>query len=96
MARRINHDLHSPTVLPVAAFSDTADLTKTVRAIDILTGGTLKVTDIEDNDVTYTFTNFNPAASGAYTLFPYRLELQIKRIWATGTSLTPSEVVCLH
>lgn len=95
--RRINHDLHSPTIYPVAAFSDTEDLPVTLRGIDILTSGTLKVTDIEGNTATYTFYNLHDGATPApTTVYPYRLNLQIKRIWSNGTSLSTSQIVPLH
>lgn len=97
MARRTNRDLHSPTVFPLPAFSDTVDLTTSLRGVDVLAAGTLKVTDIEGNDVTYTFYDLHDGATpGPVTMFPYRLLLQIKRIWDTGSSLTNTNVIGLH
>ena len=97
MARKhINHDLHSPIVAPAITLSDTVDFPVTLRGVDVLIAGTLKVRTVNGQEATYTFTEFDPAQAGPYTTFPYRLELQIVRIYDTGSSLTASDLVPLR
>ncbi len=91
------------TVHPVALAFD-ADIDPTLRAIDILKEGTLRIIDIEDNQADYQFEAFK-SAGGEYTTFPYRLNLRIKRIVGDGsgnvgtdpeTDIALADMVGLH
>lgn len=93
--KAINRDLHSPIIVTTPAFSDTEDLPVTLRGLDILVPGTIKVRTINGGEATYTFTAF-VAAGGNLSTFPYRLELQITRIYDSGSSLTAADVVSLR
>lgn len=94
--------LSNLTVQPDVAYD--VDLDPTLKAIDILKEGTLRVIDIEDNQVDYEFIAF-VAAGGEYTTFPYRLNLRIKRIVGDGsgsvgtdpeTDIALADLVGLH
>lgn len=88
----------------VAPVYDT-DFSETILAIDILAPGTLFVIDIKDRTVSYPFTAF-VAGGGAYTTFPYRLELRVRQIvgdgagsigdGATGTNIALANLRVLH
>lgn len=81
------------------------DLDPTLRAIDVLAEGLLVVIDIEDNEVAYPITAF-VAAGGEYSLFPFRLNLRIKRVVGDGagsvgdgvteTDIALADLVGLH
>lgn len=58
---------------------------QTLWGVDILEAGQLDLVDIDGNEVSYTFTEFDPAVAGAYTQFPYRLRLQIKQVKSSST-----------
>jgi hypothetical protein len=103
----VNRDTHSPTVQPNIDY-DTV-LSPTLRGIDVLAPGRLTVVDIEGNTWEHTFLALNPSAAGdePYSLYPYRLELQIRMIvgdgsgnigTTTGTDLDISagEIIGLH
>jgi len=80
----MNTNPYSPRVR--ADFAMDADLApQTLWGVDILSAGQLDVTDIDGNEVSYTFTEFDPAQAGPYTQFPYRLRLQIKTVHASST-----------
>ncbi len=90
------------TVQPDVAYD--ADLSPTLLAIDVLAEGRLTVIDIEDNQVDYAITAF-VQAGGEYSLFPYRLNLRIKRVVgdgsgnvgiSTGTDIALADLVGLH
>ncbi len=81
-----------------------------IKGIDVLTadaggGDALVVMDIEGNTHVYPMVPFT-AAGGAYTCFPYRLNMRIRMIvgdgagnvgdGATGTNMALSELVLLH
>jgi len=78
---------------------------KTIKAIDVLGPGSLFLVDAEDTAVTYTFAAFS-AAGGAYSCFPYRLELRVKQIVGdgagnigdgqSGTDIALANLVVLH
>lgn len=61
---------------------DANDLTKAGRAIDIGTGGTIKVTTIDGSVLT-----FKNRASGS------TLRMRVARVWATGTTATDLTVI---
>jgi len=81
------------------------DFSESIKAIDVLGPGSLFVIDKEDNEITYTFAAF-VAAGGAYSCFPYRLELNIQSIVGdgsqgvgdgnTGTDIALANLVVLH
>jgi hypothetical protein len=81
----INLDTWSPTAHGDLAYD--ADLSPSLRAIDIKAPGSLFVIDIDDNEVDYTFVapDYTGTAAQNVTTFPYRLELQIKRIVGDGS-----------
>ena len=81
-----------------------------IKGIDVLTadaggGDVLVVMDIEGNTHYYPMVPFN-AAGGAYTCFPFRLNMRIRSIigdgagnvgdGATGTNLALDELILLH
>lgn len=88
-----NKDLQVPSLSPFV-LSDTANLNPTLRGLDVWAAGNVKITDIEGNSTTRTF-----AAP-----FPVRWALQIRRVWATGTTVnsdntagaTPDKLDGLH
>lgn len=103
----LGRDIHSPTVRSGIAYD--AELTPTLRAIDVLAPGRLTVIDIEGRQWEHTFAALNPSSGvdSPYSMFPYRLELQIKKIvgdgngsvgTSTGTTLDISagEIIGLH
>ena len=65
----------------------------TLRAIDVLEDGTLKVEDIEGNTVTYTF---NDDTNAVHSVFPDRLELRIAKVFDTGTTVPIASLIGLH
>ena len=86
------------------------DFDKSIKAIDVLTadaggGDLLVVEDIEGNVHYYPMVPFT-AAGGAYTCFPFRLEMRIKSIigdgagnvgnGVTGTNMALDELIILH
>ena len=87
-----------------------SDFTDSIKAIDILTadaggGDALVVEDIEGHTIVYPMAPFI-AAGGAYTTFPCRIYLRIRKIigngsgsagnGTTGTNMALSELVPLH
>lgn len=82
-----------------------SDYTKSIKAIDVLAPGDLFVEDIEGNIVHYPLAAF-VAAGGAYTCFPYRLNLRIRKIIGdgsgsigngiAGTDIALANLVVLH
>lgn len=94
--------LRNLTVQPNLAYD--ADLSPSLKAIDVLQEGQLQVMDIEGNTVTYPITAFI-AAGGEYTTFPFRLEMNILRIVGDGsgsvgtapqTDIALADLVGLH
>lgn len=80
----MNVNRYSPRVrasLPM----DTNLAPQTLWGVDILSAGQLDIVDIDGNEVSYTFTEFDPAQAGPYTQFPYRLQLQIREVKASST-----------
>lgn len=90
----VNTDQFSPVVGPELAYD--ADLSPTLRGVDINAAGVLVVEDIWDKQAIYTTVAEN---------LPYRVELQIKKIvgdgsggvgnGTTGTSLALTALVPL-
>lgn len=64
-----------------------------LQAIDVLSNGDLVVEDIEGNQATYTFNN---SSNTVYSNFPYRLEMRIRQIIASGTTIGASDLIGLH
>lgn len=105
----MRHQLTTENLTAVTAAYD-SDYTETIKAIDVLTadaggGDVLFVEDIEGNTISYPMVPFI-AAGGAYTTFPCRINLRIRKIigdgagsvgnGTTGTNLALSELVVLH
>ena len=90
----LNRDTHSPSVSNNEGVTVAYDLvlTPTLRGIDVLVAGRLAVLDIEGRLWEHNFLALNPQtnASQAYTVFPYRLELQISKIVGNGAGLVGS------
>jgi hypothetical protein len=78
------------TIKPIVQ-SDTAEYSPPLKGIIILAAGDLKFDDVEGNTVTRTFVA--AASGGAY---PYTLELHIRRVYDTGTTLTDAQMIGLH
>jgi hypothetical protein len=86
-----------------AAYDDAYD--ESIKAIDVLGPGTLFIQDIEGTTVSYPFAAF-VAAGGAYSCFPYRLEVRARQIvgdgsgnvgdGATGTDIALANLRVLH
>lgn len=98
----LNIDLFAPKPITVDSSSHfDVDLVPTWRGIDILGPGatppsTLTVIGINDQEVTYTFGADEATPSGiANSRYPYRLNLQIRRIVGTGTTLADTDLVGL-
>lgn len=70
--------------------------TKPLKAIIILTADaatpdTIKITDIEDNDITITL-----PVRAAGSAYPILLPVGARKVWATGTSLEDVEMLGLR
>lgn len=78
------------TIRPFA-LSDTAILDPSLKAIDIMADGDVKVQDIEGNDQVYTI----PDVAGGGR-FPYRLYLRIQKVYTTDTTIGVTDLIGLH
>lgn len=80
----VNRDTHAPTVR--AGIDYDVDFVPSLSGIDVMAPGRLAVIDIEGNTWEHNFIALNPSAMAAeaYTTFPHRVNLQIKRIVGDG------------
>jgi len=79
----MNVNPYSPRTRPLV--KNTVLHPKSLWGVDILEAGTLDVIDIDGNTVSYNFEEFDATQPGSYTLFPYRLQLQINQILSSST-----------
>lgn len=84
----INTDKHAPVIGPTLAYD--VDLSPTLRGIIVKAPGGLLVKDINDKTALFTFAAQPAVVSGDsaaanVTSFPYRLDLQIRRIVGNGS-----------
>lgn len=82
----LNTDLHSPTFWHGAQPALGTVLNPTLRGVDVLSAGVVKITDIEGQQRTYTFYDFDPQNGGPVSQIPCRLEIQIRSVDADTTA----------
>lgn len=94
----LNHSSRQRNVPTLQAIvqSDSANQTYRLGGIIVNAAGTLKVGDPLGNTFTFTFTEFNPAAAGAYSVFPARLDLDIVKVFDTGTTIADADMIGLR
>lgn len=94
----LNHSSRQRNVPTLQAIvqHDTNRQTYRLGGIIVNAAGTLKVGDPLGNSFTFTFTEFDPAQAGAYTSFPYRLDLDIDRVYDTGTTIADGDMIGLR
>ena len=75
--------------------SDSANQSYRLGGIIVNAAGTLKVGDPLGNTFTFTFTAF-VAAGGVYSVFPARLDLDIVKVFDTGTTIADADMIGLR
>jgi hypothetical protein len=75
---------------------DTNDQLYTLGGIIVNAAGTLKVEDRYGKSFTFTFTEFDPLAAGAYSIFPARLDIEIVKVYDTGTTIADADMIGLR
>lgn len=93
----LNHSSRQRNVPSLQAIvqNDSANQPYRLGGIIVNAPGTLKVGDPYGNTFTFTFTAF-VAAGGAFSTFPARLDLDIIKVFDTGTTIADADMIGLR
>jgi hypothetical protein len=94
----LNHSSRHRNVPSLQAIvqHDTNPQTYRLSGVIVNAEGTLAVVDPYGNSFTFTFAEFNPAAAGAYSIFPARLDIEIDKVLNTGTTIADADMIGLR